>query len=121
VTASPLGRTTQFTLAIAEAPTIDVTCTPSPTPAYIGQSTTWTGTYSGGTAPYTFSWSGTNIPTDPAPTTNPYQITYTTIGLKTTTLTVTDDNGDQGSCSSGGEGGGGVELWVNFDPSFREF
>ncbi len=124
VTGAPLGKTTSFNLVISSGGTgggISVSCSASPLPAYIGRSVTWTGAVSGGTAPYTYSWSGTNIPTNPAPSTNPFNIVYTSGGRKTAKLTVTDSIGRQAACTGeNGVGDGGV-IYVNFDPDFEEF
>lgn len=112
VTGSPLGRTTSFTLAIAGSP-ISLSCTAAPSTALVGQSVTWTGNISGGTPPFTYSWSGTNMPT-PAPSTNPYTRTYSTVGQKTAQLTVTDADGLQTTCPAG-------TVQINFNPNFEEF
>ena len=115
----PLGKTTSFNLIVNGSP-ITVTCSASPSPALMGQNVTWTGVVSGGIPPYTYSWSGTNIPTSPAPTSNPYTKSYGTIGQKTATLTVRDSDNTTGSC--GGGGGGSVgSVYINFNPSFQEF
>jgi hypothetical protein len=121
VTGQPLGRTTQFNLIISGNPST-VSCSSSPSgTAMIGQPVTWTATVSGGTPPYTYSWSGTNIPTNPAPSTNPYTITYTTIGVKNAAVTVTTSEGVQTVCSGIGPGGQGGSIIINFDPTFEEF
>ena len=112
VTGSPLNETTQFTLRITGNP-MTVTCSASPATSLIGQTVTWTAVVSGGTPPFTYSWSGTNIPTSPAPSANPYSISYSTIGQKTTTVTVTDADGLQASFTS--------SVQINFDPQFEEF
>jgi hypothetical protein len=79
----------------------------------VGQNVTWQCSVSGGTPPYTYSWSGTNIPTSPAPSTNPYTTAYSTVGTKNATLTVQDSGGLQGTCNG--------SVQVNFNPVFEEF
>lgn len=113
VTGQPLGRTTQFNLVISSAPG-NVSCSASPSSVFIGQAVTWTGAVSGGVPPYTYAWSGTNIPTSPAPSNNPYSKTYDTIGTKTAQLRVTDSLGTQFTCPS-------ATAVVNFNPDFEEF
>jgi len=80
----------------------------------MGQTVTWTATVNGGTLPFTYSWSGTNIPTGPAPTTNPYNIIYNTIGQKTATVTVTSAISGQTTCPT-------ATVQINFNPLFEEF
>lgn len=115
VTGSPASANgpTTFNLVISGNPMI-VTVSSNPTTALIGQNVTWTATVtSGGTAPFTYSWSGTNIPTSPAPSTNTYSRSYSTIGQKTATVTVTDADGLQVSQSA--------TIQISFDPQFEEF
>lgn len=114
VTGQPLGRTTSFNLVVTGSP-IAVSCTPNPTTALVGQNVTWTANVTGGSGDYTYAWSGTNFPTSPAPSTNPYSIVYTTTGLKTASTTVTDTvNTTQATCPAS-------TVRVNFDPRFEEF
>ena len=94
-------------------PGIPVSCSASPLSGVIGQQISWTANVSGGTGPFTYAWSGTNIPT-PAPGGNPYRITYNTIGQKTTSVTITDSLNAQGTCPA-------VTAQVNFFPHFEEF
>ncbi len=70
----------------------DVTASCSASPADIdeGESSTWTATASGGTLPYTYAWTGTNSLSG---STNPISKTYSTSGIKTATVTVTDSLG----------------------------
>lgn len=122
VTGTPLSKTTSFSLVVAQ-PAITVSCAASPSPAKIGVPVTWTGTIVGGTAPYTYIWTGTDFPTSPVPDTNPYIFTYTTVGQKTANLTVTDSttpNPNVVDCALGGSGSIGL-LYVNFNPNFEEF
>ncbi len=112
VTGSPFSKTTTFNLVISGSP-LPVSCSASASTVFVGQPVTWTGSVSGGTSPYTYSWSGTNL-SAPLPNTNPFTKTYTTIGQKTAQLTVTDAVGTQGICQA-------ATIQVNFDPEFEEF
>ncbi|MFZ2763541.1 MAG: hypothetical protein WAX80_00670, partial [Minisyncoccia bacterium] len=114
VTGSPLNKQTSFSLVVSGGGSISVTCSASPTMAILGQTVIWTANVSGGTAPFTYSWSGTDVPTSPAPTTNPYSRSYSTIGQKTATVTVTDTASAQATCPVG-------VVQINFDPKFEEF
>ena len=113
VTGQPLGKTTGFNLVINGSP-ISASCSATPSTAVMGQSVTWTGAVSGGIPPLTYFWSGTNIPANPAPSTNPYSRAYSTIGVKSAALTVTDSDGLQTTCPT-------ATVQVNFDPDFEEF
>lgn len=106
------GRTTNFNLIINAPASLSVTCTPSPSPAYIGQPVTWTANVSGGTSPYTYAWSGTNF--SGTPTTNPYVFTYQTTGAKVATVTVNDGGGQTAACPAS-------TLQVGVDPQYIEF
>ncbi len=118
VTGSPLSKTTGFNLTIVSSPAILVTCSPStpPTGGYkIGNSVTWTAAASGGSGNFTsYVWSGTGISTNPAPTSNPYSLSYSTVGTKTAQVTVTDSLGNSGTCPA-------VNIQVNFNPKIEEF
>ena len=102
-----------------------VSCSPSSSSALVGQPVTWSANVSGGTPPYTYVWSGTNVPTAPAPThttsntTDTYPSTYTTTGLKHATVRVTDSASNFGDCTNGGYPGSDVQI--NFNPTFQEF
>jgi hypothetical protein len=109
----PSNRQTTFDLEIHGNP-VSATCSASPTTALIGQIVTWTATVLGGTPPYSYAWSGTNIPTSPAPNTNPFNISYGTLGKKTALVRVTDFDNQQYFCAPG-------EVQVYFDPTFNEF
>lgn len=116
VTGTPLDRTTSLTLTIGGSNGPTLSCVASPVSSVrVGQRVTWTANVSGGSAPYTYTWSGTNIPTSPAPTTNPFSIIYTTVGLKTAQATVRDSAGRTSTCNPAGS------VYVNFDPKFEEF
>ncbi len=112
---TPGPRSTNFNLVVTQPSGLSVSCSANPTSAMIGDNITWTATPSGGTSPYTYSWSGTDIPTSPAPTTNPYIKKYETIGTKTATVTVTDAGSFQATCNPA------AVTQINFDPSFEEF
>jgi hypothetical protein len=114
---APGQKTTTFNLVIDKSPDIVISsCSGSPNPAVLGQqAVTWTASgISGGTGTgYTFTWTGSGIPTSPAPTTNPYTVTYTTTGAKVATFHVLDSNGNAGTCTP-------APVQVNFDPNSRE-
>ncbi|KND48570.1 MAG: hypothetical protein AB200_02490 [Parcubacteria bacterium C7867-005] len=116
VTGSPLSKTTSFTLRIIASPAIIVSCTATPSGARIGDTVTWNATVSGGVPPYTYRWTGTNVPTTPAPLTQSFNIVYSTVGQKNAMLTVTDSLSNSGSCSSP-QG----QIQINFNPIFEEF
>jgi len=66
-----------------------VTATNTP---FIGTSVQWqASSVSGGTAPYTYSWAGTDQASPVGG--NPYTKTYSTVGVKTPTVTVTSSDG----------------------------
>ena len=114
VTSQPGMKTLNFNLIIT-GNDMSVTCVPEPATALIGQPVTWTANVSKGTAPYTYVWQGSGIPTDPAPSVNPYTVTYSTIGKKFIKATVTDKNNTTASCSEESS------VFINFDPQFEEF
>lgn len=113
VTGSPLGKQTTFNLVILGNPA-SITCSASPSPALLGQTVTWSAAVSGGTPPFTYSWSGTNFPTSPAPSSNPFYFAYNTIGQKTASVKVTDVDDIEATCSP-------AVLFINFNPKFEEF
>ena len=114
VTGSPLGHSKTFTLTIVASSAIISTCTPSSATPDINTSVTWSATASGGTPPYTYTWTGTNLPTSPAPSTQSFSITYSTIGNKTAQISIRDSIGNTGVCLPVGT------LNVQFDPKFEE-
>lgn len=113
VTGSPLSKQTSFILDITAAP-MSVTCVPDPAVTLVGRPVTWTANITGGTSPYAYLWTGSGIPAQPAPTTNPYTVTYTTLGQKTAQVTVNDNAGIQATCNAS-------SVQVNFNPQFEEF
>jgi hypothetical protein len=116
VTGSPLSKTTNFNLVIQNSSAIIATCNPSPATVAVGQSVTWTANTTGGVPPYTYAWSGTNVPTSPVPTNSTLGMTYSTIGQKIAQVTVTDSASNTGTCISPGG-----TAQVNFNPQFKEF
>lgn len=114
VTSQPGAKTLIFNLVVTGS-AMNVTCVPSPATAMIGQPVTWTANVTGGSAPYTYVWSGSGVPTSPAPTVNPYTVTYSTIGQKTISAQVTDSTDSTASCP------GSSSVQINFDPQFEEF
>src|SRR3989344_4696674 len=104
---------------------LSVSCTGSPLTALLGQDITWTATinFGGGTPPFSYSWGGTNIPTSPAPSTNntnsytnSYIRSYSTIGLKTAKVTVTDSVSPPITAICDPVNG----VRINFNPDFEE-
>jgi len=69
----------------------------APSSPVTGQVVTFTGTASGGTAPYTFSWAFGDVATG---TGNPATHTYTTSGSYSAGLSVTDSKGATGAAST---------------------
>ncbi len=112
VTGSPLNKQTTFNLVVSGNP-ITVSCSASPSTVLLGENVTWTANASGGTPPRRYLWSGTNFPT-PAPTSTSFSITYSTIGQKTASVTITDADALQATCPAS-------VVQVNFDPDFEEF
>lgn len=116
---------TSFIVNVLAGSSPVVSCSPSSSSALVGQPVTWSANVSGGTPPYTYVWSGTSIPTAPAPThvtsntTDTYPSTYTTTGLKHATVRVTDSVSNFGDCTNGGYPGSDVQI--NFNPTFQEF
>lgn len=115
VNASPKNKTTTFNLQINAASGPTVSCTPSSGTVKVGDLVTWSGGVSGGTAPFTYRWSGSGISTTTPPSTQNFSMRYTTVGTKTAQLTVTDANGQTGVCNPAGT------LQVNFNPTYQEF
>ena len=88
---TPSSRTVNIA---GTAPTVSFTVSANPA---VGSPVTFTATVTGGTAPYSYSWSFGDG--SAAGTTNPVSHSYTSKGAKTVTLTVTDANTMQGMSS----------------------
>jgi len=117
--AGTITKMSQFSLTVnAAASPLSVTCASDLTTALLGKDITWTASVdSGGTPPFSYSWSGTNI-SSPVLTTDPYYTrSYSTIGLKTATVTVTDSDSQSKSVTCDPAAG----VRINFDPNFEEF
>lgn len=116
VTGSPLGKTTVFNLIIENSPDIFVSCVASGT-RQVGQEITWTAnvTQTPSLAPYTYYWTGTNIPTEPAPSTVSFPIVYSTTGTKTANVLIADSKGNTGVCNPQGS------INIGVTPIFEEF
>ena len=69
-------------------PSLDASCSVSPTSAAIGDNVTWTAIASGGTPPYSYAWSG-DAPLGGS-TGTVVTVQYLSSGLKTGAVTVTD-------------------------------
>jgi hypothetical protein len=104
-------RTTSFNLVINAPVALNVSCSASPSPATVNQPVTWSAVVTGGTAPYSYSWSGTNFTGNP--TSNPYVHTYGTTGSKNAQVTVTDSGGVTATCPV-------TTVQVSIDPTFQE-
>ncbi len=106
-----VDKTTNFNLIISDPVFPTVSLTVSPSKAGVGQQVTWTPVLSGGTG-CSYSWSGTEIPSIPAPTGSTFSISYQTTGVKTTNLTVT--------CNEGVVSAQGT-IVIALNPIFEEF
>lgn len=117
ITGSPLGKTTNLNLVITNSPDLFVTCEATPSQGQVGQPITWSALVSQTPSeePYTFYWTGTNVPTDPTPETQSFEIIYTTTGVKNANVLVADSKGNTATCNPIGS--------VNIDvrPIFEEF
>ncbi len=83
---------------------VAVSCSVSPTSAYTGQTVTWSSTLTGGSGPFTYSWSGTDGLSGSGSSAS---IAYTTSGTKTATVQVTDTgtgNTASATCSNSSTG-----------------
>lgn len=86
------------------APPITASCSVSPGTIATGQNVTWTAAASGGTPPYTYTWTGSSPLSG---TGNPKVVQYSTTGVKTGSVTVTDSvaaSSGAVSCTAGGGG-----------------
>lgn len=117
VTGSPLGKTTQFNLVVTNSPDLFVSCAKSPATGQVNQPVTWTAnvTQTPSEAPYTYYWTGTNVPTSPAPSTQSFQITYSTTGTKNANVLVSDSKGNTAVCNPQGS------INIGVTPIFEEF
>ncbi len=85
------GPFTCTSATVYSAPTeLTVSCSANNSSIKEGDSVTWSANVSGGTAPYTYSWSGTDGLTGSATTASK---TYSAAGKKSATLTVADSIG----------------------------
>ncbi len=118
VTGAPLGRTTGFNLIINNSPNMIVSCTANPTSALVGQDVTWTVNVlsdPNNNSPYTFDWSGDDIPLPPNdPQTQSIIVNYSTTGSKQATATVWDSKLNQATCPTG-------FINIGANPGFGEF
>ncbi len=105
-----LDKTTFFNLIVSNpaAPTITIN---GPSKAGVGQNVPWSATVVGGTN-CTYTWSGTEVPTSPAPTGSTFNMAYSTTGSKTIRVDV--------SCNEGTAFAQGTII-IALDPIFEEF
>jgi hypothetical protein len=97
-----------------------VTCSPFPTTALLKETVTWSANVSGGTSPFTYTWSG-SPPISTAPvgptsaTTDSQPVVYSTVGRKIAIVTVTDSASPpaQKECEA--------DIRINLDPTLEEF
>lgn len=114
VTGSPLNKTTLFHLDVTSSNDVQVACSASSQTTKVGVPVTLSAHASGGSETYSpVTWSGNSIPTNPAPTDNPYTVTYSTAGAKIAQATVHDTDGKVGTCT--------ITINVSFNPKFEEF
>jgi hypothetical protein len=73
------------TISCTYTPSLSVVCSPFPTSINTGGSATWTALPTGGTSPYSYSWSGTDSLTGSGQSVSK---TYSTAGTKTGSVTV---------------------------------
>ena len=91
VTSGTQTLTRQCTVSVTAIPipTLNGSCSASPSSVDEGDSVTWNSTATGGTGSYTYSWSGTNSLSG---TSQSVQKTYSTTGTKSGTVTITSGN-----------------------------
>ena len=86
--------TANTTITVVQPSPLSASCSVNPTTATTDQNVTWTASVSGGTAPYTYVWSGDNL-FDAIQQT--VQTTYAYSGVKSGAVTVTDSGTSQSS------------------------
>lgn len=84
---------------------LSVSCAGTPNPTTTGTPVSWSSTVSGGNAPYTYSWTGSNNLSSTAATASK---SYTTDGTKTATVAVSSDDGQRVSAD--------CSITVNYPP-----
>lgn len=90
-----------------EIPPLSAFCYVSPTSAEAGQTVGWVSTASGGAGSYDFTWHG-DAPLE-GKTGNPVYVSYTTLGIKSGSVTVTSGSESLAiDCADVGTGPGGV-------------
>jgi hypothetical protein len=106
----------QYILLNIEPPSEEllVSCSASPSPANVHEGVTWTANVSGGTGPYTFSWSGTDVPEENPPSSQQFVINYETTGMKQATVVVNDSAENQSTCQV-------TIINIGVSPFFRVF
>ncbi|MEK7602490.1 MAG: CARDB domain-containing protein [Patescibacteria group bacterium] len=93
----PGGSTGIKTVTVTvTAPVFDASCSVNPTSAQIGETVTWSASAWNGTAPYTFSWIGQIIE---GLTGSSASVSYSTSGVKTGSIQVTDSTSNGTSVS----------------------
>lgn len=103
-----------FKLNIVPALGISVSCSASPSPAFVGQPVNWTSTVIGNVGTPSYVWSGDNISASPAPSTSQIVVVYQTVGNKNASVTVTDNATSKTAfCSK--------PLEVRVNPKIKEF
>lgn len=101
VTSSPLNKTTQFDLVVNALPQLSVSCSVSPTLANTGQNVTWSASWSGGLAPYTYKWASDSGSINTNNISVSKTLAYTSTGSKSETITITSTDGQEKTQSCG--------------------
>lgn len=112
---SGVQRSALFSLDIIPASNFLVTCSASPSPAFVGQPVTWVATPTGNTGLVSYLWSGYDFPTGAnAPTSQTFTLVYQTVGTKVASVFATDKGTSKtAACSN--------SLEVRVNPDSREF